>query len=104
MKAILERIENRGGQESNLENRLQSAVRMIEEAGEYDYIVVNDDLDKAVAQLAGIILAERCKRQRERVIRDLERQVEEWKKRTDQPLTQSIQYIDDRFLQCAECF
>lgn len=80
MKAILERIENRGGQEPNLENRLQSAVRMIEEAGQYDYIIVNDDLDKAVEQLAGIILAERCKRQRKQVIQDLARQVEEWKK------------------------
>lgn len=80
MKAILERIENRGGQETNLDNRLQSAVRMIEEAGQYDYIVVNDDLNHAVAQLAGIILAERCRRQRERIIQELERQVEEWKK------------------------
>ena len=38
-----------------LAQRLRTAVSEIEEAVEYDYIVVNEDVDKAIAEVSGII-------------------------------------------------
>ncbi|MGQ0813928.1 MAG: guanylate kinase [Gemmatimonadota bacterium] len=41
--------------------RLQTAREELRAAGEFDYIVVNDDFDQAVATLEAIIAAERCR-------------------------------------------
>lgn len=81
MEAILDRIEQRGGGEANLDNRLGSALGMLEQASLYDYIIVNDDLETAVEQLAGIVRAERCKRQREAIFQKLLDEVRDWKAR-----------------------
>lgn len=41
--------------------RLQTARQELKAAGEFDYIVVNDDFDRAVATLEAIVVAERCR-------------------------------------------
>jgi len=42
--------------------RLELARRQVEEATDFDYVVVNDDVDRAVEELAGIIDAEISRR------------------------------------------
>jgi len=46
-----------------IENRLRAARDEIDKVSEYDYVVVNDDIERSVAELKSIILAERCRRQ-----------------------------------------
>ena len=62
--AILEdRLRQRSGgdlPEENLQQRLSTARREIERLGEYDYVVVNDDVETCVEQLRCIIFAERA--------------------------------------------
>jgi guanylate kinase len=41
--------------------RLQTARQELKAAGNFDYIVVNDDFDRALATLEAIVVAERCK-------------------------------------------
>ncbi len=47
-----------------LEERLRKARAEMAEAGWYDYIIVNEELEKAQKQLEAIILAEHCRRER----------------------------------------
>lgn len=47
--------------EAAIQRRLQTARRELETAPHYDYLVVNDDLERAVETLRQIILAERCR-------------------------------------------
>jgi guanylate kinase len=47
-----------------LEERLRKAKAEMAEARWYDYIIVNDELEKAQDQLQAIILAEHCRRER----------------------------------------
>ena len=48
--------------EEAIRRRLVTARREIDAVTEYDYIVVNDDLDASVDQLRAIVLAERARR------------------------------------------
>jgi guanylate kinase len=47
-----------------LEERLRKAREEIVEARWYDFLIINDELKKAQAQLQAIILAEHCRRER----------------------------------------
>jgi len=47
-----------------IRRRLRDASREIANYAAYDYILVNDQLDRAAEKLKGIFLAERCRRQR----------------------------------------
>lgn len=47
-----------------IQRRLAMAKRELEHYGEYDYLVVNDNLDRAHQQLNAIVEAARCSRQR----------------------------------------
>jgi guanylate kinase len=47
-----------------IERRLAMACKELEHYGEYDYLVVNDDLSKAYDHLRSIYVAARCARQR----------------------------------------
>lgn len=50
------RLRRRGSEsEASIERRLATARRELQRAGEYDYQVLNDDLDNAVAQLGRIV-------------------------------------------------
>ncbi len=53
-----------------LEGRLRKAKMEIAEARWYDYLIVNDELEKAQEKMKAIILAEKCRR--ERMIRVVE--------------------------------
>lgn len=61
-EVLRNRLINRGTETLEvIEKRLQQAKNELERANEYDYIIVNDDLDIAVEDLRNIILAERLK-------------------------------------------
>lgn len=63
--AMLERLSVRGANHADdLRVRLRNARREIAACNNFDYIVINDDLDLAVRELTAIILAERCRRDR----------------------------------------
>ena len=47
-----------------IERRLVAAQKELAHYDEYDYLVVNDDLEKAFAELASIYVAARCARSR----------------------------------------
>jgi guanylate kinase len=47
--------ERRTESDEAIQLRLEGARRELERAGEYDYVVINDDLDRAVAEVQGIL-------------------------------------------------
>ena len=51
---------NREG-DTEIQRRLKTAGKEIQAVSAFDYIVVNDDLDTAVADVSGIVLAQRLK-------------------------------------------
>jgi len=62
IEELKKRIINRGSDsKSAIELRMKCAADEIRAASEYDYIVLNDDLDHAALNLQSIILAERCR-------------------------------------------
>lgn len=66
-KTLKERLIKRGTEElSVIEKRLQRAVQESEGVEEYDYLVVNDDLDLCVRQIHSIIESEHQKTNRNR--------------------------------------
>ncbi len=66
---VLERRINNRGRVDNLAARLANAVEQLRYAGEYDYVVVNEDLDECVDTVAAIVRAERCRRDRGALLR-----------------------------------
>ena len=65
LEELKNRIINRGTEtDSLIKNRLKEASKEIEMMSEYDYVVVNDDVDKAVEKVKAIIVSEHCKRER----------------------------------------
>ena len=59
------RIEGRGTETpESLARRLANAVAEINVGREYNYVVVNDSVDNAAAQIKAILAAERCKVER----------------------------------------
>ncbi|MEI3606692.1 guanylate kinase [Pseudogracilibacillus sp. SE30717A] len=59
------RIVSRGTESNELVvNRLKEAKKEIDMMSEYDYVVVNDDVDVAVSKVKAIIKSEHCKRER----------------------------------------
>jgi guanylate kinase len=64
--AELERRLRRRATDSHeaIERRLAMAKRELEHYGEYDYLVVNDNLETALKELASIYVAARCARSR----------------------------------------
>jgi len=61
-KELRKRIEGRGTETAeNIALRLDRADAEIAKVGEYDYCVVNDDIEKAVGEVSAIIRAEKLK-------------------------------------------
>ncbi|MBI5499459.1 MAG: guanylate kinase [Deltaproteobacteria bacterium] len=59
------RLQQRGTETAeSLELRYRNALREIEAYPQFDYLVVNDDVERAVETLVGIVLAERARRTR----------------------------------------
>lgn len=65
--AVLEqRLRSRGqDSEATIQRRMRDAVNEMSHYPEYDYLVVNDDFETALAQLKSIITAHRCTIQRQ---------------------------------------
>lgn len=64
-EVLLERLRLRQTESSQqLADRLQSALQELQAVGAYEYVVVNDDLEKAVQRVASIIDAEVSSRER----------------------------------------
>ena len=62
-EALLERLKDRGTEDSaTIATRLRDAIGEIGVIGEFEYVVVNDQLERAVAQVSCIIDAECLKR------------------------------------------
>ncbi len=72
---LLERLRRRHTESpAQLVDRLHSALHELRAVGEYEYVVVNDDLDQAVARVGAIVDAEVVNRER---IFGLQRKVEQ---------------------------
>lgn len=62
-----ERLRTRGhNTPESISRRLGAAAREMAEFGEYDYAIINDDLEAAVDELRSIIVARRASRRRRR--------------------------------------
>lgn len=62
-ETLVERLKDRGTEDSaTIATRLRDAIGEIGVIGEFEYVVVNDQLDRAVAQVSCIIDAECLKR------------------------------------------
>ena len=65
LEVLRERLSGRGSESAEqVEKRLQSAVGEIARAGEYDYIVVNEQLGEAVSEVLTVISADRFRTDR----------------------------------------
>ena len=62
MKELKKRLVTRGTDSmEKILNRFQTAYKEINEVTKYNYVVVNDELDKAVEKVKAILLSERCR-------------------------------------------
>ncbi len=65
LRVLEERLRARGRDTREaIENRLLRVVREMEEIVRYDYVVINDDFERAVNQVEAIFTAEGCRRER----------------------------------------
>jgi guanylate kinase len=72
-EVLLERLKARKTESpAQLAARLQSALQELQQVGEYEYVIVNDDLERAVASVESIIDAEVVSRER---VKNLRQQV-----------------------------
>jgi len=70
LKELEKRITTRGTEtEESLKRRLSAALEEIEQAFEYEYCIVNDQVENAVEAMEAVLKAERCliKRNHERI-------------------------------------
>ena len=70
---LRERLIARGTDTAEeLELRLRNAPKELESYSSFDYVIINDDADRAAGQLASIISAERAKTERQdRIVREI---------------------------------
>ena len=62
MKELRRRLVNRGTDSmEKILDRFQTAYKEINEVTKYNYVVINDELDKAVEKVRAILLSERCR-------------------------------------------
>ena len=62
---LRKRLQKRGEEsQAEINRRLEGAKREIEYYRLFDYIVINDDLDKAAGDLSAVIVSQRCRKER----------------------------------------
>ena len=62
MRILKERLTNRGTEsEEKVLERFKTAYKEINEFTKYNYVVVNDEVEKAVEKVEAIIKAEKCR-------------------------------------------
>jgi guanylate kinase len=77
-KVLEQRLMRRGlDSPGSVQFRLSSASKEIQEAREYDYVIINDRMEDAVDQLRAIIIAERCRRRKKSILNETGEQWEE---------------------------
>jgi guanylate kinase len=60
------RLEGRATEDRDtLELRLKNSRGEVERYTEFDYVIINDELEKAVKELEAVFLSERCRRDRQ---------------------------------------
>jgi guanylate kinase len=65
MSVLLERLKGRNSEdEATVWKRYTEARREIAHYGMFDYVIENDDLERATQQLISVFLAEECRRER----------------------------------------
>ena len=70
-RTLTERLETRGANAAeDLRLRLRNARHELAQYREFDYLVVNEDLARAAAELAAVIVAARCRRARRAPVAD----------------------------------
>jgi guanylate kinase len=80
--ALLERLRARKTEDhASVARRMLSALEEVRHAEDYQYVVVNDDLDRAVARVSAVIDAETSRRER---VHNLEAQVRSLIERLEQ--------------------
>jgi guanylate kinase len=78
LKVLRERLLNRGVDSLEMVKfRLSNARKDIEEAYWYHYVIVNDRIGEAIEKLKSIIISERCRRNKNLIIKENKRQWEE---------------------------
>ncbi|BAU27532.1 guanylate kinase [Aneurinibacillus soli] len=66
LKELRSRITGRGTEtEESIHNRMTMAKAEIELMDRYNYVVVNDEVDKACERIEAIVVAEHCKKERQ---------------------------------------
>lgn len=71
VETLRERLTKRGTETADvIEKRVAEAAREIEQAYNYDYVIVNDDLDTAVSDFLGVIKSEKMSVKRSRPLID----------------------------------
>ena len=82
-RSVLEaRLAGRGANHGDdLKVRMTNARTELLEYRYFDYLVINDDIDQAIAEMVAIIRAERCSRERraeigERILKDFDKEEE----------------------------
>lgn len=64
-EVMMERLTRRATNDADdLQVRLQSALAELARIEEFDYVIINDDLNQAVRELRSIIIAARCRTER----------------------------------------
>lgn len=61
LKELKKRILGRNDNTQDIEIRLETAKKEMQELDRYDYALLNEDLKEAVEKMAGIIAAEQCR-------------------------------------------
>ena len=64
LEELERRLKKRGTEESVIKERLSKAIDEIRMAKEYDYLIINDILEKAIKEVESIIISERCRTSR----------------------------------------
>lgn len=65
MEELHQRIRNRGTEDDDvIRNRMNKAREEIEMMANYDYVVINDEVDLAVKRIEAIVMAEHCRVER----------------------------------------
>ncbi|MAP24746.1 MAG: guanylate kinase [Rickettsiales bacterium] len=71
LEVLADRLRARGQDDEDVINyRMGKALKEISHWAEYDYVVVNDDLDKALEDVKSILRSERLKRSRQQGLSD----------------------------------
>lgn len=65
LKTLEQRLRSRGTDKSDvIEGRIKEAVDDLKNCVWYDYLIINDDLEKAVGDAEAVVLSNRCSRSR----------------------------------------